>query len=90
MPRAAHASPPADPSSDEPATANEWRAGCDRCGTSYTLTAWLRLPVVTQVDAAWLAVHVMGWRSDEVIEVRRCDRCETAMSRRRPAHAGGA
>jgi hypothetical protein len=90
MPRTAHASPAVDPSSDRPATGSEWRAGCDHCSASYTLTAWLRLPIVAHVESEWLATHVMGWSGDAVIEVRRCSRCATAMSRRRPADEGGA
>jgi hypothetical protein len=43
--------------------------------------------VIANVDPAWLASHVMAWPADEVIEVRRCGRCRTAMSRRRPLAA---
>jgi hypothetical protein len=90
MPRTAHASPAVHPSSDRPATGSEWRAGCDHCSASYTLPAWLRLPIVAHVESAWLAAHVMGWSGEEVIEVRRCARCSTAMSRRRPSDVDGA
>jgi hypothetical protein len=90
MPRTAQASPAVHPSSDRPATGSEWRAGCDHCSASYTLPAWLRLPIVAHVESEWLATHVMGWRGDAVIEVRRCSRCLTAMSRRRPTDGGEA
>jgi hypothetical protein len=73
-----------DPSSSQAATRSEWRAGCDRCGADYTLAGWLRLSVVAHVEATWLATHVMAWRTDDVIEVRRCAQCATVMSRRRP------
>ena len=85
MPRTAHARPPVDSSLAQPATESEWRAGCDRCGTSYTLASWRELTVVGRVEPSWLATHVMDWRTDDVIEVRRCARCTTAMSRRRPS-----
>ena len=89
MTRMAHASPPTDMSSDPTGAETEWHAGCDRCGASYTLTGWLRLAMVTQVESTWLATHVMGWREDEVIEVRQCARCRTSLSRRRPVDAEG-
>jgi hypothetical protein len=87
MPRTVHTSPLVDRSSGQPATGSEWRTGCDRCGAAYTLEGWLRLSMVAHVESAWLASNVMGWRAEEVIEVRRCARCATHMSRRRPAEA---
>jgi len=89
MPRTAQASRPAQLASDQVAIGGEWRVGCDRCGASYTLGAWLRLPVVAHVEAAWLATHLVGWRADVVIDVRRCARCMPSMSRRRPADGEG-
>jgi hypothetical protein len=83
MTRAAHARPAEGSAPGEPSPEREWQAGCDRCGASYTLGGWLGLAIVAHVESAWLATHVMGWRAEEVIEVRRCARCGTAMSRRR-------
>jgi hypothetical protein len=87
MPRTAYARPPTDSSPDQFASRSEWQAGCDRCGASYTLAGWLRLSMVTHVESTWLAAHVTGWRAEQIIEVRRCAKCKTALSRRRPADA---
>jgi|HubBroStandDraft_2_1064218.scaffolds.fasta_scaffold05801_3 hypothetical protein len=88
MPRTAHACPPAVRSSDPPTSDSEWHAACDRCGEYYTLAGWLRLAMVAQVESAWLATHVVSWQAQHVIEVRRCARCATPMSRRRHVAAG--
>ena len=85
MARTAYARPPTDSSTDRSAIRSEWHVGCDRCGASYTLADWLDLSRVTLVESEWLAAHVTGWRADEVIEVRRCAKCATPLSRRRPA-----
>jgi len=99
MPRTAHASPPGDRSSGSAGSSDsssggeraegEWRARCDRCGDDYTLAAWTALPKVAEVEPAWLATHLTGWRADQVIEVRRCASCGASMSRRRPVEAPG-
>ncbi len=84
MPRTAQACPP----SDAPVIGEQWHAACDRCGASYTLAGWLGLPMVAQVESAWLATHMVSWQTEHVVEVRRCARCATAMSRRRTVTSG--
>jgi hypothetical protein len=90
MPRASRTRLVKDRSMDPPSIGDEWRVGCDRCGSAYERNAWLALPLVARLEPEWLMTQVVGWRDDAIIEVRRCGRCGTAMSRRAPADAKAA
>ena len=85
MAKAASARAPGDPALGEVFTEGSWHTRCDRCGALYDLSGWLKLALVTRVESSWLAEHVTVWRADDVVEVRRCVRCERTVSRRRPA-----
>ena len=72
----------------EKASERAWHTRCDGCGAAYDVDGWSKLGLVTRVESGSLAAHVTVWPSDDVVEVRRCERCARTVSRRRPRAHG--
>jgi hypothetical protein len=58
---------------------------CGSCNREHSADAWGRLALVERMDPGRVSTIVVGWPSNLVIEVRRCDTCGASIARTVPS-----
>ena len=54
---------------------------CGSCGRSFTEDEWRALPLAQTLDPVAIARHVVRWRPQRSIEIRRCGGCAGSIAR---------